>query len=88
MNQVMISVKDKSSYSELCIIKYKKLIPIVNYFDTSVTHPYSTQAKIHTPTLNLTSKNNLTKMMLIVDISITQEYDYFLKVKKTSFFEI
>ena len=33
MNQVMISVKDKSSYSELWIIKYKKLIPIINYFD-------------------------------------------------------
>ena len=54
MNQVMISVKDKSSYSELCIIKYKKLIPIVNYFDASVTHPYSTQAKKPTPTPSTT----------------------------------
>jgi len=59
MNQVMISVKDKSSYSELCIIKYKKLIPIVNYFDTSVTHPYSSPNKIPNPTPSTTPTNTV-----------------------------
>ena len=33
MSQVMISAKDKSSYSELCIDEYQKLIPNVKSFD-------------------------------------------------------
>ena len=54
MSQVMISAKDKSSYSELCIDEYQKLIPNVKSFDTSLTHPYFSPAKIPTPTPSTT----------------------------------
>jgi len=59
---------------------------ILLVFKALLTHPYSTPGKTPPPTLNLTSKNNLTKMMLIVDIYISQEYDYFLKIKKNLIF--
>jgi len=59
MSQVMISAKDKSSYSELCIDEYQKLIPNVKSFDTSLTHPYSTPAKIHRPKPSTTPTNTV-----------------------------
>ncbi len=59
--------------------------PMLSTIDRICLHtPIPPLAK--SPALNLPSKNNLTKMILIVDIYITQEYDYFLKVKKYSIF--